>query len=668
MVFVAIFLTYDVLEARAGGGHNYSSRGRGSGGGGEELIFRILFELIRYAVYNPTKGVPMLIGFCFILYLIYKKYGNTYMDSVISKGSKYIVDADDITTINSLRSHDPGFDSVAFKARLQKAFAAIQAAWTNRDLSRVEHFLSDGIYEQFSIQLDEYRRDHIIDHLEGLKILNTSFLKYERDNIFSTIHVAIHAEGINYRKSDINDRFIDGSRSVEPFAEVWSFVRKSNTTTQNTKGNLLEGSCPNCGNRIKIGRLAKCDVCGSFLRSGEHDWVLTKITQRSEWKSSAPSSNIPGYEKYKKEDQGFNLQNIEDRVSVMFWRRNIAAKLREPSYLRKISMDEYCDRIEKTYQPDFNDEYSYYKNCGVGAINLRGIGSFPTLDIALVEVLWAGRQAKIFNVSKLDPSDPTGSNSKIKPRVAPPQHIREIFILIRSTKAKTLTEKSLSSAHCPSCGAPETTSKDNECQYCGTVMNSGETSWVLKDVLSSNSPKIRELLALIRETINAPATASVVSTGVKAQARFSVAKQAELGHPDEAISSTELILWAIAMMLADGHIDQRELKYLEEMGKLYGLSQTRINQLISEISASDDPVGRVMSLCSVKEPSKLLGHLIAMALADGKITKEEKSMLINVATKAGISEARFQEILNNERRKQYKAATEAMRVVKKATW
>jgi uncharacterized tellurite resistance protein B-like protein len=669
MVLVATFLLCDVLEARAGGGHNFSSRSRSSGGGGgggvEELIVRILFELIRLSFHYPAIGIPLLITFCVVLYFFSNKANDTYVDSVISKGSKLIPDADNISTINSLRGDDPTFNAETFKTRLQKAFADIQSAWTNRDLSGVEHFLSDGIYEQFSIQLDEYKRDHIIDHLEGLKIKSLSFLKYEKDNVFSTIHVAIHAEGINYRKSDIDNKFIDGSYSVEPFAEVWTFVRKSHVKSQDSKGSLLEGNCPNCGNPIRMGRLAKCEICGSFLRSGEHDWVLTKITQRSEWRGVHSSISIPGYEKYKEEDPGFNIQNIEDKVSVMFWRRNIAAKLQDTAFLRKISTNEYCDHMEKLYKPDLNDEYTFYKNCGVGSITLKGIGSFPSVDIALVEVLWAGRLATIFNASNFNPSNPNSSKSRIK--LAGVQHFREIFILIRSPKAKTPMEKSLSSAHCPNCGAPEATSKDNECQYCGTVMNSGETSWVLKDVLFSGEPKVREMITTIRNLVTAPRGMAVASTG-SAKSSAPAPTYSPEYHPDEAISSTELILWAIAMMLADGHLDQRELKYLELMGNQYGLSQRRITQLIEEVRSHADPVVYVMSRCAIKEPRKLIRHLIAMALADGKITKEEQKMLISVASKAGIREAEFKAILNDERKKQYKAATEAMQVVKRATW
>ncbi len=640
----SVFFLYESLEARAGGGHNYSApRGSGGGGGGSgigrfifEITARIFLELIMLSIREPIKGLPLLGGFTFIVYVIYKLLSSSYVDSVIEKGSKVMADADDITAINNLRRDDPSFNKDVFKKRITTAFVKIQNAWTDRDLKGVEHFLSDGVYEQFSIQLDEYKKDHIIDQLDNLKVNDLFFLNYEKTSVFATIQLAIHAEGVNYRKDDRTNKLIEGTRALEPFAEVWTFVRRTSAKTNKSKGGLLEGSCPNCGNLISIGRVAKCEACGAFLRSGEHDWVLTKITQRAAWKKTNPLTAVTGYNKYKKSDPLFNIQNIEDKISVMFWRRNIAAKSRNSAYLRKISTNDFCDQIEKTYQLNSNNEYEHYRNCGVGSIDLVGISRFPKVDIALAKVVWAGKLAK---------------ESKGKIKLGPVKHKNEVFVLIRSSKAKTSLESSLSSAHCPSCGAPEETNANNECAYCGTVMNSGEKSWVLKEVLGTNTPKVRELLAKMQSL---PTDLKESSTGV-----INPMKPSDL-------SPLELIQWAIAMMLADGYIDQRELSYLRELGRIYSVSEEKISWLTTQISSQPDPVQHVMSICSMNEPRKLIRHLIVMAMADGKISKEEKQLLINVARRSNLTEKEFKTIYNEERQKLYKASAQAIKTVKKA--
>lgn len=648
LLVLSVILIYETADARAGGGHNYSSgsRGRGggsgSGGGDITVIFRLIIELLRFTYYYPQFGIPLIIVLAIGGYILYKKGDNAFMGFIISKGSNIIDEAEDKRAVSELQETDPYFDKQTFVERIKKSFVVIQNAWTKRDLKDAEFFLSDGTYEQFSIQLEELKRDHVIDYLEGLSVKDVKFLKFEKGDTFSVIHISISAEGINYRKSDIDGSFLEGSKFREPFTEVWTLIRRTGAKTTGKPG-LMEGNCPNCGNPVKVGRLTKCDVCNSILRSGQHDWVLTKITQRSAWKITSDAATVLGYKKYKIKDPFFNLQHIEDKVSVMFWRKITSEKLGDISFLKKIAQNKFCDREEALYKTSKNDR-PFHTRCGVGSISLLGVGNFGAEDKAFAEVVWSG-------IPTLPPKSAGTSSAKTTVKNyysgnRTPINYTQIFILTRKAASRTSPDGSLNSAHCPNCGAPESKSSANECDYCGTVMNSGEKDWVLEDVVFSNDSNVRKLIMSLKTavTIDKP----------KAYSTFK-----------SSVSGLEMTRWAIGMMLADGKVEQSEINYLGELSQKYSITKKQISDIIQEISSQPNPVDYVMKSSAVKDNRELFRCLIKMAMADGKISKEEMQMLKEIAKTSNMSESEFNRILQEEKKSLYKASFSAIIEAKK---
>lgn len=648
LLVLSVILIYETADARAGGGHNYSSgsRGRGggsgSGGGDITVIFRLIIELLRFTYYYPQFGIPLIIVLAIGGYILYKKGDNAFMGFIISKGSNIIDEAEDKRAVSELQETDPYFDKQTFVERIKKSFVVIQNAWTKRDLKDAEFFLSDGTYEQFSIQLEELKRDHVIDYLEGLSVKDVKFLKFEKGDTFSVIHISISAEGINYRKSDIDGSFLEGSKFREPFTEVWTLIRRTGAKTTGKPG-LMEGNCPNCGNPVKVGRLTKCDVCNSILRSGQHDWVLTKITQRSAWKITSDAATVLGYKKYKIKDPFFNLQHIEDKVSVMFWRKITSEKLGDISFLKKIAQNKFCDREEALYKTSKNDR-PFHTRCGVGSISLLGVGNFGAEDKAFAEVVWSG-------IPTLPPKSAGTSSAKTTVKNyysgnRTPINYTQIFILTRKAASRTSPDGSLNSAHCPNCGAPESKSSANECDYCGTVMNSGEKDWVLEDVVFSNDSNVRKLIMSLKTavTIDKP----------KAYSTFK-----------SSVSGLEMTRWAIGMMLADGKVEQSEINYIGELSQKYSITKKQISDIIQEISSQPNPVDYVMKSSAVKDNRELFRCLIKMAMADGKISKEEMQMLKEIAKTSNMSESEFNRILQEEKKSLYKASFSAIIEAKK---
>ncbi|MFZ5951364.1 MAG: TIM44-like domain-containing protein, partial [Candidatus Rifleibacteriota bacterium] len=529
------------------------------------------------------------------------------------------------SSLAPLKTKDPDFDEAFFIERAKKSFEIIQKSWSDRNLEKAESFLSDGIYEQFSIQLSEMKEKGIVDFMSNLRFSSVYPVGLQSDKIFDVIHLRFDVSAVNFRKDEKTGKVIDGSNSPEPFSEVWSFIRKPGAKTTKKPG-LIEGQCPNCGNPIKIGRMSKCDVCNALLRSGEHDWVLVSITQACEWAIRQPAF-IPGLDILAKQDPGFNRQHLIERTSVIFWRKIETDRTGKIEFLRKMARNEFCDNLSTQLKPDQSGQRQIFTQCAVGAINLLGFNLKEPEDEAAVEVVWSGWQTTI------------GRDRSFKMASNPVNH-KSVFILSRKHGAQTKLESSLASAHCPSCGAPEQTGAANECQYCGAVMNDGQKEWVLETITNRYDQRVTAI------------------TSQKQQAAETLA-----GQPGEAseVSSVEILRYTVAMMLADGNIAPQEMEMISNLAQRMTISPKKLENLINEVKSFPNPVDHVIET-SVTEPSRaLMQQLARVALADGQVTEDELQMLKKLGRKLEMTAFDVGVLIKNERNQLYQEAKDLLK-------
>ncbi len=647
MVFIC-----ETADARAGGGHRYSSgrSGGGSSGGGDIIsLIRLIYWLIRLCIEYPLIGIPLTIVVVCVGIYIYIQGDNYVVDSTIRKGTSLYPTVVGNTNLRKIKEKDPAFNEADFYNRAQKAFKIIQDAWSKRDLSSAEAFIADGTYEQFLIQLNTLKENHLIDVMDNLKIRNTHILGFESDNNFDTIHLGINAVGLNYRIDEKTKHFVEGDRSDQDFAEVWTFLRKTGVKTLKKPG-LIEGYCPNCGNQISIGRHAKCSSCGAILRSGEYDWVLASITQACEW-TERSNNAIPGVKRYIQHDLGFNVQHIEDLVSVMFWRKNEAERISDVAPLRKIASNEYCDSQTNFYRPDLDGNHNFFTECAVGSIRLMGVDNITSdkVDYLYAKVIWSGIPAKKLR------------DGSIRNIINAKQNIKEVFVLKRKHGVRTDIKTSLSSAHCPNCGAMTSDFLANECEYCGTVLNDGSRDWVLENVLDQNDSRISKALLLIRDEDNrfrAVVNSRSEQNAGKSNAIANKTNQKQLIEDYSAnmnsISGMTMIKWTIAMMLADGIIDPKEQEIIYEYGLRRGIGKNQIDTLVEEIKSQSSPLDYVAESTDLPVDIELVRMLVRVAFADGKIAKEELDMLRYVARRINMSEEQIKRLLMDEKMRLYR--------------
>ena len=655
LAFVIVILLPALLYARAGGGQSYSggggghsSGGGGGSGGGGSGIGWLIWELIQLCVYRPYIGLPVLAIIVALLIYGGRSGADTYKSSVIRRGNAVADQLQKSTVIESIRQNDPAFDPQGFFRRVRVAFDKIQRAWCGQNLSEVRPFISDGVFERFSLQFDEQRAQGVRNQLDDMNLATVDIAGGYADLLFDVLSIRLAASAKDTMVSIKDGTRLSGSPYAMPFVEVWTFLRRrgAKTNTDPNKNGLIEGNCPNCGGAIELNQNANCQYCGALLRSGQYDWVLAEITQECEWQPGRQTSP-PGLQALLGQDGGFNVQALEDRASVIFWRLATAERLANTKPLAKAALPQLLQRYESELRShrDPNGTRTWYGDRAVGSVDTlgfllavspspgtpgegRGEGSSgEPFDLALLEVRWSGTRFTIDRSGQIHRHEQSAVS-----------HL--LLILARKPGVKSDTDKAIASAHCPTCGAPESNSASGVCDFCGATLNDGSQTWALLDAAPMSHPRALAFLQQLRE--------QVPTTDAEAGGN-------DNGHP---VAPAAALAWMIKMTLADGQLDSGERELLESYAASHGIPQDRLEQMLAAARANslDVPIP-----ADGAEARASLEVMARAALADGKITNEESALLQSAGERLGLSDYDVQQLIRRTKSDLYAQARRAMK-------
>jgi tellurite resistance protein/uncharacterized Zn finger protein (UPF0148 family) len=612
---LACVLLPAIAFARAGGGGGFSGGGGHSGGsGGGDGIFVLIMLLIHY----PVVGVPVAI-IAVIFFLKSGKAGHSaHISHTIRQG--YMVQESQNLEIGlaNLRERDPAFDIDAFAERCKVAFPKVQNAWSKQNMTPGRHLVSDGIYERFQLQLKMQKESYLRNVMENVEVSTVELVAVQSDDFFDTLHVKINASAIDYTEDSRKSRIIDGSKSSEPFSEIWSFLRRPGAKTLENPG-LIEGFCPNCGTPLEISDSTKCPSCQAVINSGEYDWVLSEITQVEVWADPSTAA-VPGLAEMVEKDSAFNVQHVEDRMSVIFWRLRAAEFFASDTYLKKLALPQYLEAHAGDFRPLDDGRHAFSADAAVGSVELSAIelsDDSEGLDRIHVHVKWSGHDEKL-KVPSL-----------IKPAYESSRFKSQDFVLVRRADVKTSSANTLTSSHCPGCGAPQTVNTNGACEYCGAVQNDGSCDWVLEEIQPYFAFAGRSLPSVSKTSAVSP----VLST--------------KLSSKDNEL----LLQCAVAVMMSDGVIDPKEEKVLQQMAGHRGISESRLKQLVSDVQLNGSVTAPAAG--NGQENREFLRALITMCLADGNVSSGEKSLIKSLVAHMQYRDADIDQMIKKERARLY---------------
>lgn len=527
----------------------------------------------------------------------------------------------------SIQAADPDFKTDRFLNRFSAAFMQIQNAWQRQGMQAVRHFVSDGIFERFSLQIQEQRDMGYRDQMEQIRIDSSLLAEGTVSHVFDVLTVQVVATAIDYRVSIESGTFVSGNRAPEQFTEFWSFVRRRGVRTDSDKLGLIEGYCPNCGDSITINHAEKCSSCDALLRSGEYDWVLSEITQGCVWRprDAREIGMARGYRET--HDPGFNIQHLEDRASVVFWRKAMADRLGKVRPLLKVATDELCRACQAAYQRDAKDgQRSYHGGCTVGSVDLRGVVVADDHDYTLVEIHWSANDFCL------------GASGKVQDR-GHWRRYKSLYVLIRRKGAQTNILRTIDSAHCPNCGAPESDVASHACQFCETVLNDGAHDWVLSECHAIHSNAAQGWLTRAKD--EGPSQLGLTSD------------QHSRRSDDSVLSGFDLLAWTTSCFAADKVIDEREQQVIRRLASKQRMPEPLLAGLIDSALAGQLDAAAP----STPEAGKAwMRQMADVALLDGQVQPDEHAMLVQLGGRVGLEVADVNLLVNKRRAERFRQA------------
>jgi len=605
---------------RAGGGGSYSGGGGGGGGGGYsggggggggDLLILLIELCIRY----PKVGVPLLVLCCvgFVIYQVNfggraRSRSPAYGRASPRRRERRVGHTE---WVKKIQASDAAFDVADFRRDFEHAFVEIQQAWQNQDMKTVQHFVTDGIYEKFVVQFRAQQLQGYREKLEKIAVHDVRIAEWRPAGVFEVLTVQVGAAMVDYRVSPESGEWISGSRSVEHFEEYWSFIRRRNLQSADRQGSLLGGACPNCGTSIELNQFCRCSSCDAVLRSGTHDWVLSEITQASEWRAHQ-ARDLRHAENYRnRHDSDFSLQHLEDRASVIFYRKAAAALTGSIDPLRKMATEEFCD----AYQPGLSAASRKFDvDCAVGSVDCQGLIADAEQHYAVLEIRWSARPAEMGKGGKVSAFGHTAL-------------YYSWMVLMRLATARGKRETGFASTQCPSCGAPESDLKSDACDYCGEVMNTGLHDWVLVEFhRSRESSEATQWKRRLNDASRSVALASAAGTGAM--------QGAVSGDAAPEVSPVESLAWAVRVLAEDGVLDEAEREAIRQLASKNRISEEMVQQWVNQALQSELPP---VQMPDKKAQQGWLGEVVEIALADNQVDDVERQMLKQLASSLGMS-------------------------------
>lgn len=603
LVLVLLFVGLPAL-ARVGGGESFNSGRSGDDSGADGLIGCVLQLLIQLAIEHPCVGIPLIVAFVGGLFWYQRMQGSSStrkaLDQAEAERRTQVSAATATSWVDALKGKDPQFDLLRFFDRTKRLFLEVQEAWFRRNLEPVRRHLSDATFSRLVVQQKILEVQGVRDAIADAKVLDLQIIGLEQSDFFDTVHVRVKAAlrdtDVPAAMGDDQARQAAMAKAPEQFIEVWSFVRKPGVQS---KGDAPQGACPNCGAPFAGGAANKCEYCGAIVNSGHYDWVLAEITQGSEFAGSQGA--IEGVARARQTDPGLNTEVLEDRASLCFWKWVEAQVIGVPGLVAKVANADFAGFLQRDIDGiKAQGRRKFFLECAVGAVNTRAISQDDGFDVAHVEIRWSARMG-------VGPANQAPGKFPSVPQ-------RWVFMLQRKSGATTPTANGMSTSRCPQCGAPLSDNGQPSCEFCGTMLATGERDWVIRNLASWEAWQVTA-------RTQAPAAATARPTRLANRV------------PDREERERLLYLMA-AMAMSDGVLDQRERQLLKMCSDRWSIPWANV-----ELALNAGP-GLFEKLLQKGSPEAeaFLSQLVQMALVDGRIDCKERQLLEAAAEHLGLTE------------------------------
>ena len=542
-------------------------------------LFHIIF-LMMFLILIPYAWIYLFFIEPYLIYLG-KKRGKEIIS--LAQLGIYIRGLNELKNLSPIINKDNNFNKNTFLEMVKKTFYTIYALRAKNDLSEVEDLISDGLYEQYSEEINSLKELKASIVVEKPEIDRIVIVGIETGKYYDDIYVAISGISKLYRKDNSNDKKYAYTEFPDWLEEIWRFSRKNGETSENDW--FLSGIAPQYY-FIPAGR-------------GKKNILNTEYYNKK----------IIGLNEMILKDPEFCINEIEDKIYQIFWGIYYALQYLDSATLKSFCSQEFINEFDTTGKIE---AFPNYKVVELKSIILRSIiigkGDY---DRIVYQVDWNGKKSI---------TDLYNNNQKA------------LFILRRKQNALSSSSNYYNSMHCPNCGE-KIRLDSSTCSKCGEQLNNDSKYWILENIISPSTIAIQNLndMAFNQKPSNVDSI------------DFSNIDFSSL----DRIYGEDLIKMTIAIMLADGIIDQNEIRAITEIAAKKHIGAEQVKSMIKEIQAQSNPVEYTLNNTRISKDMTILLLLVNIAACDGKITDDEAQLLYKISDKMNIHRKLLYDMINS---------------------
>ena len=185
---------------------------------------------------------------------------------------------------------------------------------------------------------------------------------------------------------------------------------------------------------------------------------------------STPQSELRPLTEYTSIDPDFDAADLREKVSNLYVRMQNGWTKKDISDLRPYFTDALFTQFERQLaQKKAQGLTNYVERISVQNVTVRGFKQANGVDHMILKV-----EARIVDYTVNDATGQVVSGSRDREKFMTYE-----WDMSRTSGIKTLKKDGIGRVFCPSCGAPVDINASARCEYCGSVLQSGEHDWAI---------------------------------------------------------------------------------------------------------------------------------------------------------------------------------------------
>ena len=380
------------------------------------------------------------------------------------------------TAIDTIRTHDPGFEIETFLQRAEMTFFLVKRGLQKGDPAAVRPYLNDAVFAVVSGSIKQMsaQGQHVL--MEGLNVRDLHLIDAAIGD--QGQRLLVHFDMVYRSKTlDAANKVLADEGEDRRRGERWTFVRAATARTP-VAGGVTASRCPACGAELRLSLDGTCTYCRASVTNGTVDWVVADVQPApflgyasDPLTAIAAPTVADGIATLRAADASFDMDAFLGRVKTGFmalqdaWcRQNLEAGRAFLSPGAYFAWRAQLDTMAAEGRRNVMEGLAIRSVVPLRVVHGR---VFDDLTVRI------SAQSSDYEVDRTE-------HIVFGDRIVRP--FMEEWTFQRSVGVATSNKAGTLENTCPSCGAPISLTQLGECKYCKAAVTSGKFDWVVSRI------------------------------------------------------------------------------------------------------------------------------------------------------------------------------------------